>query len=464
MDETFDVVVVGGGPAGEVVAERAASGGLSVALVESELLGGECSYWACIPSKSLLRPIEALAAVRRVPGAREAATGQIDADAVLAHRDEMVHDYDDASQVQWAETVGLTVVRGHGRLAGERRVEVRAGSGALRTLRADRAVVLATGSGPVLPPVDGLADIRPWDSRGATSAKEVPRRLLVVGGGVVASEMAWAWRGLGAEEVTVLVRGDRLLAPEEPFVGETLAAAFADAGIDVHFSTELKAVSREGDGRVTATLSDRGEVVADELLIATGRRPRTEDLGLETVGLEPGKPVEVDDRLRATGVEGDWLHAVGDVNALALLTHMGKYQGRVLGERLAGKRDIPAWADTAAITRVVFTDPQIAAVGLTEASAREQGLDVGVSDADLSDVAGAAELGEGVAGPCRLVADRGRGVLVGATFMGPETGSLLHSATIAIAGEVPLDRLRHAVPAFPTLTEVWLGLLANLAS
>jgi dihydrolipoamide dehydrogenase len=463
VSETFDVVVIGAGPAGEVVAERAASGGLSVAIVESERLGGECSYWACIPSKALLRPAEAVAAARRVPGARAAVTGELDVDAVLARRDDLVHGYDDAAQVGWAESAGLTVVRGHGRLAGERAVEVTSASGAVRSLRARRAVVLATGSAPALPPVDGLAEVRPWGSRDATSAKQVPRRLLVLGGGAVAVEMAWAWRSLGAEEVTVLVRGDRLLASEEPFVGDGLAKVFADAGIDVRFRTELASVSRAaGDGPLTAVLSEGDPVVADELLVATGRRPRTDDLGLETVGLEPGKPVEVDDRLRAVEVGGDWLHAVGDVNREALLTHMGKYQGRILGERLAGRRDDPAWSDTHAVPRVVFTDPQVAAVGLTAAAAREQGLEVRVGDGDLSDVAGAAERGQGVAGRCRLVADAHRRVLVGATFMGPEAAGLLHAATVAVAGEVPLHRLRHAVPAFPTISEVWLGLLADL--
>jgi dihydrolipoamide dehydrogenase len=463
MTDEFDVVVIGAGPAGENAAGCAAAGGLSVAIVESELLGGECSYWACIPSKALLRPAEALAAARRVPGAREAVTGDLDVGAVLARRDAMVSDFDDAGQVSWAQDAGLTVVRGQGRLAGERTVEVTGPDGGVRTLRARRAVVLATGSGAALPPIEGLRDARPWTSREVTSTKHVPARLLVVGGGVVAAEMAWALRSLGSA-VTVLVRGDRLLAPEEPFVGEDLAAAFAAAGIDVRFHTELRSVRRQGDGPLTGALSTGQDVEADELLVATGRRARTEDLGLETVGLEGGGSVDVDDELRVRGVEGGWLYAVGDVNGRALLTHMGKYQGRVLGKHLADPEhhDPVAWAADRAVPRVVFTDPQIAAVGLTEASARERGLYVRVAHGDLGDTAGAAELGEGVRGRCKLVVDARRDVVVGATFTGPGAGDLVQAATVALVGEVPVARLRHAVPPFPTISEVWLTLLGDL--
>jgi pyruvate/2-oxoglutarate dehydrogenase complex dihydrolipoamide dehydrogenase (E3) component len=460
MSETFDIVVIGGGPAGENAGGCAATGGLSVALVEAELLGGECSYWACIPSKALLRPAEARAAALRVPGVREAVQGDLDVDAVLARRDAMVHDYDDASQVRWAEGAGLTVVRGHGRLSGERTVEVKASDGGVRTLTARRAVVLATGSTPVIPSINGLAEIRPWDSRDVTSAKEVPERLLVIGGGVVGVEMAWAWRSLGSREVTVLVRGDRLLAREEPVAGETLAAAFVHAGIDVRFHTELRAARRDGDGPVAATLSDGTELVADEVLVATGRRPRIEDIGLETIGLSA---VEVDEQLRVRGVDGGWLYAVGDVNGLSLLTHMGKYQARVVGKHLADPATDPvAMIDDGFVTRVVFTDPNVAAVGLTEAVARERGMNVRVAEADLSDTAGAAERGEGVSGPCKLVVDEDRRVIVGATFIGPEAADLLHAATVALVGEIPVDRLRHAVPAFPTVSEVWLSLLSEL--
>jgi dihydrolipoamide dehydrogenase len=455
MSETFDVVVIGAGPAGENAAGCVAAGGLSVAMVEHELLGGECSYWACIPSKALLRPAEALAAVRRVPGARQAVTGELDVDAVLAHRDTMISGFDDAGQVRWAEANGITVVRGHGRLAGERTVEVDG-----RTLTATKAVVLATGSRAVIPPIEGLHDAHPWDSRDVTTAKQVPERLMVIGGGVVAAEMAWAMRALGSQ-VTVLVRGQRLLEKEEPFVGEELAAAFLDAGIDVRTGTSARAVRRAGDGPVTAVLSDGGELVADEVLVATGRRATTDGLGLETVGVDPKGPVQVDERLRVGG--RDWLYAVGDVNGRALLTHMGKYQGRIVGKYLAGtSSETVAWADDRAVTRVVFTDPNVAAVGLTEAQAQERGLNVRVGQADLGDTAGASERGEGVRGTCKLVVDADRNVIVGATFMGPEAADLLHAATIAVIGEVPVDRLRHAVPAFPTVSEVWLSLLSEL--
>jgi len=462
MSESFDVVVIGAGPAGENAAGCAAAGGLSVAIVEAELVGGECSYWACIPSKALLRPAEALAAVGRVPGAREAVRGDLDVDAVLAHRDYMVSGYDDRGQVRWLEDNGIALIRGHGRLAGERSVKVGRGDGSERTLTARRAVVLATGSRPVIPPIEGLREARPWDSRDITSAKQVPPRLVVLGGGVVAAEMAWAWRSLGSREVTVLVRGDRLLKREEPFVHDELAGAFAEAGIDVRLRTELRRVERQGDGPVTATLGDGGTVIADELLVATGRRPRTDDVGLGSVGLGQ---VAVDQRMRVQGADGDgdWLYAVGDANGRSLLTHMGKYQGRVVGKFLAGTSSDPvAHAQDGAVTRVVFTDPNVAAVGLTEAAARDRGLRVAVAEADLGDTAGAHERGEGVRGTCKLVVDADRDVVVGATFTGPQAADLLHAATVAVMGEVPVARLRHAVPAFPTVTEVWLSLLSEL--
>jgi dihydrolipoamide dehydrogenase len=460
--DSFDVIVSGAGPAGENAGARAAAGGLSVAIVESELVGGECSYWACMPSKALLMPAAHLSAARRSPGAREAVTGDLDLDAVLARRDELAGNYRDDGQVEWVEKAGMTLVRGRGRLAGERTVAVDSPDGTIRTLTADRAVVLAGGSSAKTLPIDGLDQVRSWDSRGATSAKEVPERLLILGGGVVAVEMAQAWRGLGSREVTILEHGPRLLSQEEPFVGEELAEAFAEIGIDVRTDTEMKAVRRDGhDGPVTATLDDGSQIVADELLVAVGRAPRTDHLGLETVGLEPGKTVEVDDQLRATGVDGGWLYAVGDINGRVLLTHMGKYQARIAGDVIAGKepRGGAAWADHRAVPRVIFTDPQVAAVGLTEKKAKDQGLSVRTVKVATGSVAGAAELGQGIKGSCQLVIDEDRRIVVGATFTGPAVGEMLHAATIAVAGEVPLDVLWHAVPAFPTVSEVWLRLL-----
>ncbi len=459
MVDEFDVVVIGGGPAGENMAGRCEDCGLSVAIVEHELLGGECSYWACIPSKTLLRPGTVVEAAKRVPGAREAVTGTIDVDAALARRDSVTNNWDDVYQVRWLEGEGGTLIRGQGRLAGERAVDVEQPDGTVRQVRARKAVVLATGSIAAIPPIEGLRDIRIWDSRGITSAKEVPRRLLVLGGGVVGVEMAQAWRRLGADEVTMFEHSGRLLAKEEPFAGALLESAFEAEGIRVLTNTKMTKAARDGDDApVTITLEDGRTFTGDELLVAVGRRPTTADLGLENVGLEPGKYVEVDDQLRARGVPGGWLYAVGDCNGRALLTHMGKYQARIATDVIRGRK-VEAWADHRAIPRVIFTDPEVGAVGLTERAARERGLPVRTVSYDLGNVAGATTRGEGIQGTALLVIDDERSVVVGATFAGPEVGELLHSATVAVAGEVPLDVLWHAVPSFPTLSEVWLRLL-----
>lgn len=467
----YDVVVVGAGPVGENVADRATQGGLSVVVIESELVGGECSYWACMPSKTLLRSGAALRAARDVDGARQAVTGSVDVAAALRRRDAIVHEWDDTSQVDWLRGAGIDLIRGHGRITGEREVAVIGPDGEdAITVVARHAVVVSTGSAALLPDIQGLKDAAPWTSRDATGVREVPPSLAILGGGVVGCEMATLFASFGCA-VTLIARSG-LLGSLEPFAGEAVAEALRQAGVDVRTGAEVASVSRGPDGGdVTLTLADGAQVRAAEVLVATGRVPRTADLGLESVGLEPGSWLEVDDTLRVRGV--DWLYAVGDVNRRALLTHQGKYQARAAGDVIAARAlghevdDAPwgahvATADHFAVPQVTFTDPEVASVGHTEASARAAGLGIRVVDYDLSWVSGASTHADHYHGRARAIVDESRKVLVGATFVGPDIAELLHSATIAVVGEVPIDRLWHAVPSYPTVSEVWLRWLEEL--
>jgi len=473
METTYDVIVIGAGPVGENLADRVVQGGLSVAIVERELVGGECSYWACMPTKALLRSGAALRAARQVPGAREAVTGDLDVAAVLRRRDSFASDWQDDGQVSWLESAGIPLHRGHGRISSERVVEVTGADGTTTTLTARHAVVVATGSGALVPDIEGLRAAAPWTSRETVAAKEVPGRLAVIGGGVVASEMATAFSELGSS-VTMLAR-DGVLHLAEPFVGERVAESLRDKGVSVRIGAEAGSVKRNADGTVSITLTDGEQIEADELLVAIGRTPNTQDIGLEAIGLKPGAWLTVDGTMRVVGEDGaplgdGWLYAAGDVNRRVLLTHQGKYQARAAGDVIVARAKSEAvedgrWgrhaatADERAVPQVVFTEPEISSVGLTAANAEAAGLRIRVVDYDLAATAGSAVHAEGYQGHARMVVDEDRKVIVGFTLVGPDVAEMLHAATIAVVGEVPLDRLWHAVPAFPTVSEVWLRLL-----
>lgn len=458
----YDVIVIGAGAVGENVADRAVQNGLSTLIVEEELVGGECSYWACMPSKALLRSAAAIRAAQAVGGAAEAVTGELDVAAVFRRRDTMTHHRDDASQVEWLSGAGIDLLRGHAEFTAPKTLRVTVGDGTVTELTARHAVAVATGSAALLPDIPGLADIAPWTSRDATSAEAAPESLVVIGGGVVGAEMATAYAGFGTR-VTVLSRGP-LLANMEPFAGEAVQDSLVELGAEVRIGIEVASATLDGDDAVLR-LSDGSELRAERVLVAIGRTPRTQDLGLETIGLEPGAWLDVDDTLLVHGT--DWLYGVGDVNHRALLTHQGKYQARAAGDVIAARAhgtavDAAPWgahvatADHEQVPQVTFTDPEVASVGLTKQAAERAGRNIRVLDYDLSWVAGASTVSDHYRGQARAIVDEDRKVLIGATFVGPDVAELLHSATVAIVGEVPIDRLWHAVPPYPTVSEVWL--------
>ena len=460
-EDHFELIVIGAGPIGEVLAQAVAAEGMSTAIVEHDLVGGDCAYYACKPSKALLRPIQVAHESQHLAGVQSA---NVVADDLLTRRNAQVSEYDDSAQKQALEDSGVTVVRGHGRLTGEKTVEVHASDGSTRSLQAQRAVVITTGTAPNIPPV--FEGIPVWDSQDATAVQDVPSRLIIIGGGPVACEAA-SWMTALGSKVTMLVREGSLLNGFEPFVSDILAEQLEQAGVDIQFYTEAAQARRpdgmdQGLGMIKGgpitVRTESGSIEAEELLLATGRRPALESINLASLGLS------VDDVLEER--TPDWLHALGDAGGKHQLTHMGKYQARHFAERFihgAEAQDADNTDTEPPTPQVVFTDPQIAFVGLTEDAAREAGYDVITAEADFADVAGAALLRDDVVGRAKIVVDTATDCLIGATLMGPETAEMLHAATIAITGDVPVSTLQHAIPVFPTASEVWLGLLQQVA-
>jgi dihydrolipoamide dehydrogenase len=451
-EKAYDAIVLGAGPAGEVVAGRLADEGWKVAIVEKDLVGGECSYYACMPSKALLRPADVLAEAKRIPGVPVGDDAELEPAPILARRDAAIHDKDDSGQLPWLEEREINLYRGEGRFVGEERIAV-----GDTTLVASRAVIVATGSGAAMPPIDGLDSVRAWNNRDATTAEQVPASMIVLGGGPVGSELSQAWASLGTK-VTLIDAAPHLLGREEPFAGEEVAAALRGRfGVDVRVGAEVDSVRAGGAGAIVE-LKGSGSVDAEEILVAVGRKPHTEGIGLGAIGVEPDEHgfLAVDDRMRVGG--SDRLFAIGDVNGRALFTHVGKYQAWIVAENLLG-RAVEATAEGIGSPRVTFTDPQVAAVGKTLAEAEDAGIDARAIDVPTDGSPGASFQGKGTGGRSRFVVDQAKDRIVGATFTGFETADFLQAATIAIVAEVPLARLRHAIAPYPTRSEVWLKLI-----
>lgn len=467
--EDFDVVTVGGGVGAVAASRRLASAGLSVALVEDRLVGGECRYWACNPTRALIRPIEVLSLAKAVPGVREAISGDgLDIAAVFAKRDALIEDLSDQSRVSSLQQAGVTVLHGFGRLSGERTVSVTCGDDTEAVLSARHAVVVATGTRPSVPAIPGLVQARPWTNREFTTMKQVPQRVLLVGGGVVGVEFATVLAGLGSA-VTLLVRGDRLLRDCEPEARELVERSLRSNGVKIHFETELSAVARPVErGPVTATFNCES-IEVDEIVLATGRRVNTDDIGLETVGLPVGESVAVNDRLQAVGVTGNWLYALGDTTGRDRLSHISTYHGRVVADiitaRAAGRElfenELTA-RDAGNVAQVIFTDPQVVEVGRTESQARAEGFIVRTRTAHYPEtVSQLALFRDGFEGWAKLVINAVTNTLLGATFVGPGFSELVQAATLAIVAQVPTSLLRHAVTPHPTVNQVWDPLLAQ---
>src|SRR4051794_25207227 len=447
MADRYDAIVIGAGPVGQVCAGELADGGMKVAIVERELVGGECSYWACIPSKTLLRPGEAVEAAREVDGAEQAVTGSIDLAKALSYRDFMTSSWDDSGATGWLDDKGIALLRGEGRIAGPGSVAVGADEYACDQ------IVVATGSSPVIPPIDGLRELDGiWTNREATEFKELPASLVVLGGGPVGVELAQAFRRFGSE-VTLCEGASRLLPREPESVGEAVASALQEEGIALRLGEHASSAAQEG-GKYVLSFGEGDDVRGDKLLVATGRRARLDDLGLDKVGIEPTKRgIEVDGSLRA----GDGVWAIGDATGIMPFTHVGKYQARIAARAMLG--DSSARTDYRAVPRVVFCDPQVAAVGETDGDGSSTGT------AQLAGVARTSTYTREYAsrpGFLTLVSDGSK--LVGAYAVGPEAGEWLQQATLAVRAEVPLDVLRDTIQPFPTFSEAFVNALVDLGA
>ncbi|KAJ0421290.1 hypothetical protein BJY00DRAFT_312203 [Aspergillus carlsbadensis] len=477
---TFDVIVLGSGPAGRALAAQTAANGLSSIIIEAELYGGDCPFWACIPSKALLRPAETLAASRQISGAKGLVAQQptVDLQGVFSRRDAFTHHWDDRVIVDLSLSQGCAIVRGRGELLGERSVSVKNVNGEEVVLTATQAVVLATGSDPIIPDIPGLEDIPFWTPREATSAAYVPEHLIVIGAGPVGAEMASAYAGYGGR-VTLLSASAEILPGQEPQAGRLVREALQGAGnVDVRVSVRATSVLRNADGSVAVVLSDGSTVTGSTLLVATGRTPRTHGIGLERLGLNPR--LEVNGSLVVAAAGGNWLYAIGDANGLSPTTHMGSYQARIAAIAIVARAqsgtspspsqslDAGPWsrfsntADEKAVSSVIFTDPNVAHVGLTVAEAKQRGIKVKAVEAGFQFPGAWVHAEFNYRGWANWVVDMEKNTLVGATFVGREAADLVHASTVAIVGEIPLDRLRHAVPPFPTVSEVYTALYAAL--
>ncbi|EXJ66127.1 uncharacterized protein A1O5_10742 [Cladophialophora psammophila CBS 110553] len=467
----FDVIVIGSGPVGRQAASKTAEGGLSSVIIEEELWGGECPFWACMPSKAILRPGEALAAARQIGGAKQliATDRLVDVEGVFERRDKVTHKWDDEFFVNLSLKQKCSVVRGKGSLVGEKKVLVKNVNGQERTLLAKHAVVIATGSDPVIPTeIKGIDQIEYWTPRDATAANTVPEHLIIVGSGVVGCEMATAFSTFGSK-VTIISATSEVLGRYEPGAGKRVREALTARNVVFHLSSRVTEAWKESDGKISAKLISGRVVTGSTILIATGRKPRTEGIGLESIGLTSA--TAVDQSLCVSSVGGNWLYAIGDANSRAPLTHMGEYQGRIAAAAILARAagvgvqapqpwsDFAATSDQVAISQVVVTDPNIATVGLTLAEASKRGIKA-VEVALPFNFPGAWVYAEfDYDGWAQWVVDSERNVLVGATFVGREVGDLLHASTVAIVGQVPLDRLKHAVASFPTRSEIYGMLL-----